>query len=554
MIPSEEEIRFAALKNAYLHDGRADFRSVINRIMGEYPDARRSGKEVTDLVKKVIDSINALDPIEVRKVALAAIPDLAEPEKKEQEHKLPDLEGAEHGVVMRLAPSPSGPLHIGHSRMAILNDEYVKRYGGKLILRLEDTNPSNVELDAYKMIPEDLQWLGVKVHETVIQSERMKLYYDEAKKLIEKGDMYICTCSQERFKQLKLESVECPDRSVSPEENLSRFEKMIKGGFARGQASAVVKTDLNHPNPSIRDWIAFRVREEQHPLTAKTYFAYPMMNFSVAVDDHYLGLTHVLRGKDHLNNTEKQGYIFKYRRWKKPRYYHHGLVRIPGTNLHTTPIKKGIASGLYSGWDDVRLGTLLAMKKRGYQPDTFRTYWINSGMREIDSEFSWDIFNSINRERIDHDSKRLWFVKDPIELKINGGASLVSRAPFHPGNPSLGNRVYELDNEPLISIQREDWDSIEDNEKFRLKDLCNVVRKGKRIQYVDNEHTSIKGGRILQWTPPQSHPFCVLRPDGTTDNGLIEPLVAQVSGISQFERYAYVNLSKDKVVGYFLHK
>lgn len=554
MIPNEEQIRITVLRNAYLHDGRADFKAVINKIMGEFPDARKAGGEVSSLVKTIVDRINSMDASVVMKTALAEIPDINEPRKQEQEHRLPELEGAEHGVVMRLAPSPSGPLHIGHSRMAILNDEYVKRYGGKLILRIEDTNPSNVELEAYDMIPLDLDWLGVTVHETVIQSKRMSIYYDEARKLIQAGHMYVCECPQDQFKQSKLASVACPHRDVSVEKTLEKFEGMISGKYAHGKASAVIKTDLNHPNPSIRDWIAFRVREEVHPLTGKTYFAYPLMNFSVAVDDHHLGLTHVLRGKDHLNNTEKQSYIFRYLGWKLPRYYHHGLVHIPGTMLHTTPIKKGIKDGTFSGWDDVSLGTLLAMKKRGYQPQTFRTYWVNSGVREIDSEFSWEIFNSINREAIDHDAKRLWFVRNPHELKLFGSRGLRSRAPFHPGNPELGTRSYELGDEAVISIPLEEWNGIPDGEKFRLKDLCNVVRVGDTIRYEDNEHSNTKGLKILQWNPPGSLPFTVFKPDGTTDSGSIEPLSREVSGISQFERYAYVNMDKGHEAGYFLHK
>lgn len=554
MIPTEEQIRKAALRNAYLHDGRADFKSVINKIMGEFPDARKAGKEVSSLVRSVVENINSMGPSAVTEAALKEIPELNEPKKREQEHRLPDLEGAENGVVMRLAPSPSGPLHIGHSRMAILNDEYVKRYGGTLILRIEDTNPSNVALDAYDLIPQDLEWLGVKIHETIIQSERMKIYYDEARKLISEGHMYICECAQEEFRDSKLASKACPHRDTSPEENLEKFEKMISGSYAQGEASAVIKTDLNHPNPSIRDWIAFRVREETHPRTGKTYFAYPLMNFSVAVDDHYLGLTHVLRGKDHLNNTEKQGYIFRYLKWKLPRYYHHGLVNIPGTLLHTTPIREGIRNGTYTGWDDVCLGTLLAMKKRGYQPQTFRKYWINSGVHEIDSEFSWDIFNSINREAIDHEAKRLWFVSNPRELKVTGSVNLRSKAPFHPGNPELGIRSYELGDEPVLSISDQDWNSIEQGEKFRLKDLCNVIREGDSIKYSDNDHSGIKGMKIVQWNPPGSPLFRVLKPDGTVDKGRIEPLSKEVSGISQFERYAYVNLSAGHEEGYYLHK
>ena len=553
MLPDESEIRKIALRNAYMHEGKADLGAVINKIMGQYPDARSRGKEISAQVTAIVREINSSDSRKIMEEAVSLLPELAIKEKHVQEHRLPDLADVTGEVRMRLAPSPSGPLHVGHSRMAILNDEYVQRYGGKLYLRIEDTNPSNIDLDAYHLIPEDLEWLGVKIHEIVVQSKRMNIYYREAKKLIERGSMYICECEQSDFKNLKLQSKACPHRERSPETNMAAFEKMISGGYSKGTVSAVVKTDLNHPNPSIRDWIAFRVKEETHPLTGKTYFAYPMMNFSVAVDDHYLDLTHVIRGKDHLNNTEKQSYIFHYMGWKKPHYYHYGLVHIPGTILKTSIIKKGIRDGTYSGWSDIRLGTLLTMKRRGYRPETFRKYWVGSGMREIDSEFSWEIFNSINREIIDPDARRLWFVPNPTRLKIQGSSELKSSAPFHPGNPSLGERTYSLGSEPEIFIPEKDWLSIRENERFRLKDLCNVIRTPTGIRYADNSHEDLKKIRIVQWTPSDSSDFIVKKPDGSIDRGKIEPLFSKVKGVSQFERYGYVNIDPEKRVGYYLH-
>ena len=553
MLPDEREIRKIVLRNAYMHDGKADLGSVINKIMGQYPEARSKGKEISALVSSLVKDVNSTDPKKVMEEALSELPELGVKVKNVQEHRLPDLSGVTGEVRMRLAPSPSGPLHVGHSRMAILNDEYVRRYGGKLFLRIEDTNPANIDIDAYKLIPEDLEWLEVKVHEIVVQSKRMSIYYKEAKKLIESGSMYICECEQSAFKNYKLHSEACPHRERSPEENLDKFEKMISGEFSKGTVSAVVKTDLNHPNPSIRDWIAFRVKEETHPLTGKTYFAYPMMNFSVAVDDHYLDLTHVIRGKDNLTNTEKQSYIFEYMGWKKPNYYHYGIVHIPGTILKTSIIKKGIRDGTYSGWSDIRLGTLLTMKMRGYRPETFRKYWVASGMREIDSEFSWEIFNSINREIIDPGARRLWFVPNPVKLKIQGGIDLKSNAPFHPGNPALGDRTYNLGTDPDVFIPGKDWVFIQENERFRLKDLCNVIRTPTGIRYSDNSHDDLKKVKIVQWSPSGSSDYKVEKPDGTVDTGKIEPLFSEVKGVSQFERYGYVNMDPGKNVGYFLH-
>ncbi|AAT43463.1 glutamate--tRNA ligase [Picrophilus oshimae] len=544
-----EEIRKQAIKNAYLHDGRADVKSVVSKLMAEFPEARKNPGDLINDVKKCVDEINSMGKDRIIEIINNEYPEFKIKEKKEEKHELPELPNAKNGVVMRMAPSPSGPLHIGHSRMAILNDEYVKRYGGDLILRIEDTNPGNIDIDAYDMIPEDLKWLDVNVTKTVIQTSRMDLYYREAKKLIENGYMYIAETDQKRFKELKLKSMALPDRSMDPGVHLDRFDKMLNREYREGEAVAVLKTDLNHPNPSIRDWIAFRISYKRHPLTGDEYCVYPMMNFSVAIDDHYLGLTHVIRGMDHLVNTEKQKYIFNYNNWKLPYYYHYGIIKIPGSVLKTSIIKNGIKSGKYTGWDDVRLGTIRALRKRGYRPETFRRYWINSGMKETGATFSWEIFDSINRQLIDRDAMRFFFVNDPVLLDLNNDIDLESHARYHP-DIDLGYRKYIIKSHSRIYLSRRDLDDIKPDEIFRLKDLCVVKRTEDGIAYIDDD--SNKRLKIIQWCPENSHEFTVQKPDGTVDSGMLEPLAYNYNGVSQFERYGYVNIINRN--GYFLHR
>lgn len=550
---TEAEIRKIAIKNAYDHDGKAEVGSVISKILGTFPEVRKQASEISKQVSAVVNEVNSLGNEKIISIVEKEFPEFMVRVTKKQEHRLPDLRNVGKHVVMRMAPSPSGPLHLGHSRMSILNDEYVKRYGGDLVLRIEDTNPENIDPIAYDQIPMDLQWLGVNVTQVVIQSERMDIYYDEARKLINSGHAYICFCKQEEFRKLKLKSEACPHRDSSPVENMESFEKIIRGGFNRGNATLVIKTDLNHPNPSIRDWIAFRIVDTPHPRTGLKYRFYPMMNFSVAVDDHLLGLTHVIRGKDHLNNTEKQKYIFDYNDWILPEYYHYGLINIPDTVLKTSIIKKGIVNGEYSGWDDVRLGTLMALKKRGYAPETFRRYWIESGMKEIDAEFSWDIFNSMNREIVDKNASRFFFVKNPMEIRLNNETALISKIPYHPGIPDTGFREYEIGSNASIFVDPADWNDLDDGKSIRLKDLCDVQKIGSTGKVL-----SIKPGKeklkIIHWAPQGSLKFIIFRPDGTTDKGISEPLISSYRGIAQFERYGYVNVDGEKGTGYFLHK
>lgn len=548
----EEEARKQALKNALEHDGKAAMGAIMSRMLGQFPEYRTKAKELSGTVARIVNEVNSLGQDKIEEIVSKEFPEFLHREKKVQEHRLPDLRNVKGDVVMRMAPSPSGPLHVGHSRLAILNDEYVKRYGGNLILRIEDTNPSNIDSNAYEQIPRDLQWLGVNSTQIVIQSDRMELYYEEARRLLNGGHAYICSCKTEDFKSKLSRSLACEHRSVDPDKNTKEFEDILKGKYAPGEAVLVVKTRLDHPNPSVRDWIAFRISDAKHPRLGNRYRFYPTMNFSVAVDDHLLGLTHVIRGKDHINNTERQKYIFKYNNWPLPEYYHYGLVDFPNVILKTSTIKKGIADGTYSGWDDVRLGTLLSFRKRGYSPETFRRYWIESGMREIDSEFSVEIFNSMNKELIDGRTRRLFFVPDPLKMKITGTDGLKADLKNHPSNTELGTRHYDLGKDPEIYIPSADWDETSEGEVLRLKDLCNVRKKGEGCIF-EGVAPPKERVRIIQWAPQGSSDFTVSRPDGNRDAGVIEPAARTYRGVAQLERYAYVNILSENE-GYFTHK
>ena len=344
------DIEKNVLKNAIEHDGRAELKSVVNKLLGSYPELRSSIKDLMADINLSISKINSMSIEEQISLANEKYSDILIVEKKNEEHHLPDLKNVKGKVVMRMAPSPSGPLHIGHSRMLILNDEYVKRYGGELILRIEDTNPNNIYPQAYDMIQEDTRWLDVNFTQFIIQSERMELYYKRARELILMGKAYICKCRVEDFKRDLMESKACPHRNLPPEMMVEQFDQIITGQDKDLKPVLVIKTDLNHPNPAVRDWIAFRVIETPHPHTGKKYRFYPLMNFSVAVDDHELELTHVIRGMDHLNNTERQKYIFNYFKWDIPEYFHYGLINIQDAILSTTSMRKGIEAGEYRGW------------------------------------------------------------------------------------------------------------------------------------------------------------------------------------------------------------
>jgi glutamyl-tRNA synthetase len=540
----EPVIRKYALQNALQFSGKATVGSVLGKVMAENPELRPRAKELSAMTKKVIDEVNKLTVEEQRKALEDSAPELLVKESKQREMGLPDLQGVTGEVRMRLAPNPSGPLHLGHSRMAILNDEYVKRYGGVCINRFEDTDPARIDPAGYKTIPEDLEWLGVKVGETIIQSDRFEIYYDIAKKLLEMGKAYVCTCKMDEWRELKNKKKACPHREQPLSEQLIRWNKMFDGSYKPEEASLIVKTDLSHPNPAIRDFVALRIDDTPHPRTGTKYRVYPLMNLAVAVDDHLLDLTHVLRGKDHLNNTFRQEYIYNYFGWKKPVYIHYGRVSIEEAQLKKSVTAKGIKEGAYSGWDDPRLGTLRALQRRGIRPEAIRRYWIETGIKEVDIEFSWKTLYSFNRELIDDSANRYFFVSDPVKIGIDGAKDLVAKAPLHPEHPERGKRDLKVGPESAVFVSREDLES--KPKMLRLKDLCNIEFVGERARYAGNDLAVLKEGvHIIHWAPLDSLIAEVLMPDGTSKNGVVEQGIKDALGqVVQLERFGYARVEQ----------
>ncbi len=541
---AEEAIRKYALQNAVQFGGKATVGAVLGKVMAEDPALRTRAKEISALARSVIDQVNAMDPAAQRETLERLAPELLVKEVRTREAGLADLEGVQGEVRMRMAPNPSGPLHVGHSRMAVLNDEYVKRYGGICYNRFEDTDPARIDPDGYDTIPRDFEWLGVKIHKTIVQSDRFEIYYDISKKLLEMGKAYVCTCRPEDWRELKNHKKACPHREQSLAEQMARWDKMFDGSYKPEEASLMVKTDLQHPNPAIRDFVGLRIDDTPHPRTGTRYRVYPLMNLAVAADDHLLDLTHVLRGKDHLNNTYRQEYVFDYFGWKKPVYIHYGRISLEDVQLSTSKMAKGIKEGLYSGWDDPQLGTLGALRRRGIRPESLRRYWIDVGIKEVDIAFSWKTLYSFNRELIDDSADRYFFVSDPIELRVTGAPELTARAPLHPEHPERGVRELALGSDPRVLVSGEDLKS--GPRMLRLKDLCNIEIDGGAAKYAGNDLSVLKKGvQIVHWVPSGSPQAEVLMTDGSIIKGVAEKgLASAVGKVVQLERFCYARVEQ----------
>lgn len=551
----------AALLNAVKHKSVPAAGAVMGAILGTHPELRSKAAEIKGLLGSVLDEVSSLS-IEEREEKLKTLaPDQYASlfEKKEKKKAgLPDLPKSEGGMVMRFAPNPSGPLHLGHARAAFLNDEYIGRYGGKYILRIEDTDPKRVDPEAYDMVREDITWMGLSISETIFQSDRFSKYYEVGKELIQKGHAYVCRCDNEKFKDLKMHKTACPCRSQSPEEAMDLFEQMLEGVFAEGEVGVRLKTDLNHPDPAMRDYPLFRILTST-PHQRVDAIVYPLMNLSVAVDDHLLGMTHVIRGKDHIANTKRQEFIFNYMGWETPVYRHYGRMGIEGVVLSTSQMRAGIQSGEYSGWDDVRLGTLRAMARRGIQPQAVRNAVVEIGIGETDIQFSWENLYAKNKDIIDSNADRFFFVPDPVRVLISGSEKVVAKAMRYPGAESRGYR--EIPYEGTIYLPRADLAS--GANFLRLKDLFNikVFREGDivRGEYAgdDLQEARSKKAPIIQWLPEKHANPCTLKTQEGDAIGVCEPeAVAAKDRIVQFERvgFARIDATGNPAVAYFTHR
>ena len=552
----EEIIYKHALLNAAKHKGSANPGAVMGSIMSNEPELRSRAKEIGPMSGKIVAKVNALS-VEEQASEMERLGIEVESKKpKAKETGLQELPGTHENIVLRFAPNPSGPLHIGHSRAAVPNAEYVKRHNGKLILRIEDTDPKRVYEPAYEMIPEDLEWLGVKADEIVYQSDRFEIYYDIARQLIEKGAAYMCTCDGATFKELKDSCKPCPCRDNTVEENLELWERFDT--MEAGEAVLRVKTDINHKNPAIRDWVAMRLEDAEHPRLGTKYRIYPMMNFSISVDDHLMGLTHVLRGKDHLANTEKQKYLYDHMGWDVPEYIHYGRLKMEDIALSTSKAKEGIENGTYSGWDDPRLGTLRAIARRGIQARTIYDLIIEIGVKMADSAISWKKIYGQNRNFLEPIANRYFFCENPQKVIVEGYADgkIDIERPLHADHMDRGNRILPFDGEVYLA-EPDINDGI-----FRLMDAVNVEISGGDVKYHSTSFEDARAvkARIIQWVPVDDNVNVkIVMGDASTKTGIGEGALKglEVGDIVQFERVGFARLDEitdDEMIFYFAHK
>jgi len=552
-----------ALANAAEHKGQASSKAVLGKILGELPGWKSKIAELSIIVDQTVDEVNRMSH-EEQQLQIKRVGTIEKP-KSEEKHGLLDLPNLDkyNKVVTRFAPNPNGALHMGHLRAALLSHEYARRYKGKFILRFEDTNPENAMLEMYELIKRDLRWLGLSWDEEYMQSDRIELYYGYAERLLRNGQAYVCICEVESFRKLRDASAPCSCRNLSADEHLVRWQKMLARGYAEGEAVVRIKTDLKHPNPAERDWPALRIVNKPHPRVEEKYPVWPLYNFSAGVDDHEMGITHVIRGKEHEVNEHRQRIMYEHLGWEYPTAVQYGRLAMPGVELSKTQTMQSIKSGKISGHDDVRLATIAALHRRGFLPAAIKQMILDIGITPVDASLSWETLCSYNRKFLDLVANRYFFVANPIKLLVCGAPKIKEARPrLHPTRPDAGERILSLAVEGdsfLFYISKADVSDLKIGDKFRLKDLMNVELKNKG-PVLEAEFCGLEVSDVpkIQWVSAGAVELDVIRPDATIESGLTEPTVAslRIDEVVQMERYGFVRIDsvRPKLVAVYAHR
>jgi len=576
-VEAREIVQKITLLNALRYGGKAQPKPVLGKLLGEFPQFRRRIKDVTSIIDEVVQEINKLSLEKQRKMVEKKWPEVLISEKVEEERVLPPLPNAEkyERVVTRFSPNPDFVLHLGSARAIILSYEYAKMYNGLFLLRFEDTDPKmkKPKLQFYDSIREDLTWLHCKWDAEFIQSDRLSIYYEHAEKILKDGHAYVCTCERKDFQEKVRTKQQCQCRDLSSNENLLRWRRMLDGTYGEGEAVVRIKTDLEHPNPAVREWPALRIidtKKHPHPRVGSKYRVWPLYNFACGVDDHLMGVTHVIRGKEHLTNQARQEYMYQKFGWKYPEAIHYGRLKITGASLSKSVILQGLRDSLFKHWDDPRLATLAALRRRGITPEAIQSLIIDVGPKTADVVLSWKNLYAYNRKIIDPAANRYFFVRDPRTLTVkNIPHAFTAQVPLHPDHPEKGFRSFEIEpdkGEASFLVSSDDANVLKTGGKVRFMELFNLqVKKVEKnaIQAVFHsasyEEAKKLGAPLVHWIPLKSGVPCeVVMPDASVAIGVAEEACRALSAneIIQFERFGFVRIDEvnKKLTAYFAHR
>ena len=387
-----------------------------------------------------------------------------------------DLEsGRFDHVQTRFPPEPNGYLHIGHAKSIILNNDIAKEYGGKFNLRFDDTNPTKEKEEFVHSILEDVKWLGGEFEDRLFfASNYFEEMYEKAILLIKKGKAFVCDLSADEIREyrgdFKTPGKESPYRNRTVEENLKLFEEMKNGLCEDGSRVLRAKIDMASPNINMRDPVIYRVARMTHHNTGDKWCIYPMYDFAHPIEDAIENITHSLCTLEFEDHRPLYDWVVKECEYKNPpRQIEFAKLYLTNVVTGKRYIKKLVEDGIVDGWDDPRLVSIAALRRRGYTPDAIRNFVKLAGVSKADSSIESAMLEYCIREDLKLKKARIMAILDPIKLIIDNypeGQSELCTMPNNLENPELGEREIEFGRE--LYIEREDFMEVPPKKYFRL--------------------------------------------------------------------------------------
>jgi glutaminyl-tRNA synthetase len=387
-----------------------------------------------------------------------------------------DLQSGRHKtIVTRFPPEPNGYLHIGHAKSICLNFGVARDFGGRCHLRFDDTNPAKEDIEYTESIKESVRWLGFDWGEHLhYASDYFQQLYDWAEYLIQQGKAYVDDLTAEEIRAyrgtLTEPGKEGPYRSRTPEENLDLFRKMRAGEFADGSKVLRAKIDMASPNINLRDPVMYRILRATHPHTGDAWCIYPMYDYAHGQSDAIEGVTHsvcTLEFEDHRPLYE--WFIANLPVPAAPRQYEFARLNLTYTVMSKRKLLQLVQDGDVSGWDDPRMPTLVGLRRRGYTPESIRTFCERIGVGRSDSWIDMSILEECVREDLNERAPRAMAVLRPLKLIIDNypaGGSEEFKVANHPKNEAMGSRAVPFSRE--VWIEADDFQEVPEKGFKRL--------------------------------------------------------------------------------------
>ena len=387
-----------------------------------------------------------------------------------------DLEdGVYDHVMTRFPPEPNGYLHIGHAKSILLNYGIAEEYNGIFNFRFDDTNPQKENIEYVESIKRDVEWLGAKYDDRLyFASDYFDKMYEAALVLINKGLAYVDDQTADEIKATRGSFTEpgkeSPYRNRSIEENLKLFEEMKAGKYADGEKVLRAKVDMASPNMNMRDPIIYRVAHIPHHRTGDKWCIYPMYDFAHPLEDAFEGITHSLCTTEFEDHRPIYDWFVKNVGFKQPpRQIEFAKMYLTGVITGKRYIKQLVESGVVDGWDDPRLASIAALRRRGFTPESIKEFIKLSGVAKAQSSSDYAMLEYCLREDLKPKAKRLMAVIDPIKVIIDNypeGEVEWFEANNNPECEELGTRKVPFSKE--LYIDREDFMEVPPHKYFRL--------------------------------------------------------------------------------------